>query len=317
MFTSLGSRAVEAVFRETDQDNDGLLTVDELYEAARRGGKQQPRRRVAAMLDKFDEDRDGRLNLSEFKKMMAYFDKGHNVTDELQLAWSLVEEAEDELERLKLQQATQRLSQEGGSLARQASEAAETVEAAETAAASVARLWRRSTRSVLLAADPIGSGGEELEVWTCAAWLSSLGVARQIAQSIADVEVGEQLARVRELSQRLTSESQVSSHLLESGVLERLAKPILASMQKMARPASTPPATESSASDKYATVEAAPGFELKYGDLSTFFGGLEGKIGAPDVQVWEAIRKEHQASTCICICTCTCTWGQHQASTRP
>ena len=109
MFTSLGSRAVEAVFRETDQDNDGLLTVDELYEAARRGGKQQPRRRVAAMLDKFDEDRDGRLNLSEFKKMMAYFDKGHNVTDELQLAWSLVEEAEDELERLKLQQATQRM----------------------------------------------------------------------------------------------------------------------------------------------------------------------------------------------------------------
>lgn len=56
-----------------------------------------------------------------------------------------------------------------------------------------------------------------------------------------------------------------------------------------------------------ATAEAATGSELqgkflqdgakllKYSDLSTFFGGLEGVIGAPDPKVPEAIKREHAA----------------------
>ena len=49
-------------------------------------------------------------------------------------------------------------------------------------------------------------------------------------------------------------------------------------------------------SSKFAVVEPGAGFVLKYGDLSTYFGGLEGKIGAPDVKVREAIKKEHTES---------------------
>ena len=42
---------------------------------------------------------------------------------------------------------------------------------------------------------------------------------------------------------------------------------------------------------KFASI--GPSFTLKYGGLSSFFGGLEKEIGSPDPKIWEAMEHEH------------------------
>ena len=47
---------------------------------------------------------------------------------------------------------------------------------------------------------------------------------------------------------------------------------------------------------KFSAGGGNKGFELKYGDLSTFFGGLDAKIGRPDPNIFEAMENEHMRS---------------------
>jgi hypothetical protein len=43
--------------------------------------------------------------------------------------------------------------------------------------------------------------------------------------------------------------------------------------------------------DKFAA--AGTNFEYTYGTMATFYGGLEGQIGLPNPDIYEAMRSEH------------------------
>ena len=49
--------------------------------------------------------------------------------------------------------------------------------------------------------------------------------------------------------------------------------------------------------DKF--VQDGGAFTMSYGGLDTFFGGLEGLIGAPNPKLREATQREHLESACL------------------
>ena len=98
------SSASAAIFQEIDTDGDKQLSVDELMEAIRRSTNvEQPRVRIAELVRRFDTNSDGQLNFSEFKGLLAYLEKGHNVQQEIHDVWLRVERLQEEREDLARQ----------------------------------------------------------------------------------------------------------------------------------------------------------------------------------------------------------------------
>ena len=65
-------------------------------------------------------------------------------------------------------------------------------------------------------------------------------------------------------------------------------------LQRLATAEQTSGADVRAAHDKF--VQEGKAFQLKYQDISTFFGGLEAKIGPPKPKVAEAMEEEHTSA---------------------
>ena len=102
VFQSRAGSAEEA-FKSIDTNGDGHLSIDELMAAIQRSGaKDWPRSRIVYIVAMLDKDKDQRLNLDEFKRMLAYLERGHAVQSELQQAYSTIESLKEENEALRL-----------------------------------------------------------------------------------------------------------------------------------------------------------------------------------------------------------------------
>lgn len=124
--------------------------------------------------------------------------------------------------------------------------------------------------------------------WTAEAWLSSLpSVATALALQFSPTPF--------ELLQRLGSSpsgrDELLAHLQKGSTLEKLADALWPSVQELSRAKA---ATASELTEKYCQQDV--GFDLTYGDLSAFYGGLEAIVGPPDPKIETVMEREHCGS---------------------
>ena len=139
--------------------------------------------------------------------------------------------------------------------------------------------------------------------WSLLSWVESAGTHRAVFAALRRAVIAQQgtyssqiaLAFVRGLVSReavataLLPDASTTGVRVTGTVLEAIIDSIWEAAQRLADAAA---ATGSQLNDKFASA----GFTLQYGDLNTFFGGLEGKIGPPSIKVFEAMEAEHTQS---------------------
>ena len=147
-----------------------------------------------------------------------------------------------------------------------------------------------SAASATASSAPAAVGGTPHENWTLASWLASLAVNETVARAMLPGGTTDELALMRRLGQLPAAEAraEVLRMLEEGGVLTALADSVGAGIAELAAARA---ATAGELNDKF--VQDGAGM-LSYGDLNTFYGGLEGKIGAPNPKVREAMAAEHK-----------------------
>ena len=83
-------------------------------------------------------------------------------------------------------------------------------------------------------------------------------------------------------------------HTVEKALFEGIVDGLWSHVDKVQRAVDVAELTGTKLYDKFEAD--GTGFELKYGGLRTFFGGLEAKIGSPDPRIWPAMEREHTGS---------------------
>lgn len=139
-----------------------------------------------------------------------------------------------------------------------------------------------------------GSVGDQSNepTWNMADWLRSLKLHEKLAEELCkQLEVADdpdlQLALLRKLG-RSGSRDLVLSVLRDGSVLEALADEIYQGAKVLTEAGA---ATSDEMNSKF--MQESGTYGLSYGDLSTFFSGLEGLAGSPDVKFKEAMEQEH------------------------
>lgn len=144
---------------------------------------------------------------------------------------------------------------------------------------------------------------EELsDDWTAVAWLRSSGVAEVVASALLERKPVEQTEL--DFLRGLGSASGVGglrAALEQSGLLRVLEERLAPGLRLLA--GSTTPLTSEELHGKF--VDEGVGFELEYGGLKTFFGGLEAIVGAPDPNVSGGVEREHcrEEDSRVCFTT--------------
>ena len=113
--------------------------------------------------------------------------------------------------------------------------------------------------------------------WTTASWLASEGVNEMLATAVLGpgfTKGGNELDTVRALGHSAALEDELLARLVDGAAL--LARELAPRLRALA---TDEVATSAEMQEKFSRFVAdGGGFEMKYGDLSTFFNGLEGKI---------------------------------------
>eukprot|EP00966_Prymnesium_polylepis_P264640 6113469-Prymnesium_polylepis.1 len=121
--------------------------------------------------------------------------------------------------------------------------------------------------------------------WTTAAWLDSLGAADHVARAL-NGDSPDELSAVRSLGG--ASKAQLADRL--RGLAKELAVALWPSLQQLAEAE----ATAAELHNKF--IQDPKAITLHFNDLFTFFGGLEGQIGVPELDFRAAMEKEHTRS---------------------
>lgn len=134
----------------------------------------------------------------------------------------------------------------------------------------------------------------EGDTWSMSSWAEGLGVHRAVARALRRPlghnllgrDGSAQLSFVRALSSRAEVAALLAGPHGEE-LLSEIVDVLWAGVEKLqsGEADATP-----SVADKF--LQSAEGM-LNYGDLNTFFSGLEGKIGPPNPKVREAMEAEH------------------------
>ena len=149
----------------------------------------------------------------------------------------------------------------------------------------------RNQQEVRQASDGTGEAASEGQKWTAAEWLSSLGVVSCLATALLGTPApDDELGAIRGLAG--ASEEELAKRIQEGRVAETMAAMLRPQLCKLA---DAEAATGVELHGKF--VQEGAAFTMKYGDLSTFFGGLEAKIGPPRPNVREAMTDEHVRSS--------------------
>ena len=132
--------------------------------------------------------------------------------------------------------------------------------------------------------------------WTCASWLDTIKTSSAVSGALLNAfssDAGTELDMVRSLCD--ASKAELATRLLHGQVAERVAAVLVPELQKLR---TMKAATGAALHAKFAheVAESGQGFMLKYSDLSTFYGGLEAKIGTPSPNFAQAMAAEHTRS---------------------
>ena len=123
------------------------------------------------------------------------------------------------------------------------------------------------------------------ESWTAAGFIGTLGIPKLLAAQLVEVGCPNELGALQSLAGRSDLEEELRRRLT-SGI-DALVECLSSSLKKLATGAAP---TAMQLHDKFLQKGAAL---LAYGDLNTFFGGLEAMVGAPLPRVREAMAAEH------------------------
>jgi hypothetical protein len=144
--------------------------------------------------------------------------------------------------------------------------------------------------------------------WTTAGWLSHHHhLIDGIAQALHGLErlPTDELSATRALASM--SEEALAGRLRTSGLVAALARGLRPALQQLLAHREAE-AQMRLGHDKFQQQGA---FELKFANLSTFYGGLEAQIGPPEVQVALAIEFEHTSAADSCDAFTTSNYGVH------
>ena len=171
---------------------------------------------------------------------------------------------------------------------------------ASTVATTGLRNWLRRATASTLNAEPLH---EIDDSWTLERWLASVRqpdtvhavLAEAVLQGAGDDTVGAQnhLALLRRLGSLGEDDGRnaVRQLLVDGQAIDKLVDALWPSIADLSL-APTGPTEAEELHSRF--VHSGLGFELKYGDLHTFFGGLERIVGAPNPQVLDEVVAEHR-----------------------
>lgn len=155
-------------------------------------------------------------------------------------------------------------------------------------------LLRRRREYVSAAAPPIRQQAAATEQqWTLAAWLETLGINQLIVEALFPSPPDDDLAAARSLAAAVASPQAMLERLCSGGLLHRLPERLVSALATLAAADTVTNDDHDQQGKKF--VQEGKAFTLQYGDLSTFFGGLEAKIGPPSSRVHSQMAIEHQA----------------------
>jgi hypothetical protein len=132
----------------------------------------------------------------------------------------------------------------------------------------------------------------EAEQWTAAKWLDATGVTSPLASAILGHKTpGDSVAELAEM-RRLGSKAGSTElrEILRERIIAGVDAIVDQLLPKLHEFAKSEAVTGADLHEKFASAD---NFKLSYGGLSTFFGGLEAKIGPPDPNVYAAMSAEH------------------------
>ena len=264
---SIKKNAVRAVdlFKEWDEDRNGVLSKKEFRKALNGTGIAASADELNALFDKWDKDNSGSIDFNELNKALK---KGmHSLKEEL----SVGAETEGEVitligrgdkaaavaeARKNKEAAKERRMQLSPRSQERADEAAKEKKTKETA---MKKVWKEDE--------------ETGRRWTAAKWLASRKVSDLVADALKlppmTSDSGSQFAYVKTLKK-----DDVERLLLDAGIggLTDFM------MESIATLSAQQTGTAESLNDKFSTTAK---FQMTYGSLSLFYGGLESLLGPP------------------------------------
>ncbi|KOO33679.1 ankyrin repeat protein [Chrysochromulina tobinii] len=252
------------LFRDWDENSDGVISKKEFRRALKNlslGGTSSDH---DALFDKWDVDGSGALDYNELDKALRTGLKGLKEEDlandnfiKITLGQGKrddIAKAKEEKEKMKAKPVDKILSPRS----QQLKEAADR-EAAQKAAEVAERIAKEE---------------ESGNIWTATKWIASRGVAKLVAQALKlpnQHQPGEQshFAYVKSLNRARVEELLNGANL--GGAIEFI-------LESIATLAGQSTGNAASLNDKFATTAK---FQMTYGSLSLFYGGLESLLGPP------------------------------------
>jgi hypothetical protein len=126
--------------------------------------------------------------------------------------------------------------------------------------------------------------------WTTSSWIDSLNIVNAaVAAAMLGDGIGheDELVTIRRLA-GTGNRNSLLKRLKKHRVLETLADGLWPALVALSQQEA---ATGEMLQSKF--VQEGNSFQLSYGGLDEFFGGLEGKVGSPDPRVRHAMKQEH------------------------
>jgi len=126
--------------------------------------------------------------------------------------------------------------------------------------------------------------------WTAVGWLASQEIAIAVAEALLHRRSA---ATELEAMQALGSGGveALTDTIVKGGLVQRLVARLHPKLMALAAGEEV----DSGVELHHKFVQEGNAFTFKYGDIASFYGGLEAKIGAPDNKILEAMRREHTA----------------------
>ena len=129
------------------------------------------------------------------------------------------------------------------------------------------------------------------DIWTAVGWLASQDVAIAVAEAILHQHsAATELEAMKALGSG--SAEALMACVVSGGLVQRLVARLHPKLVALAAGKETDPGR--GLHGKF--LQEGDAFTFTYGDMASFYGGLEAKIGAPDNKILEAMRREHTAA---------------------